>query len=208
MIPLRAIAQLLAVLLRHGLPLVGMLAYGWSAGQFLVCAVFNTTWPIGVIAATNIVVSDRLAARSAADVAPRSSDLLRVTAIALAVALVLGMLFGWIVVVAAAQGDAHTFDPSLLISVGMTIASGSVAAFTQYRADLAARLDEATRKQRDQPAIFALLASAAIVFMVSGHLAQLGGFALPVSVCVLTALFIVRDLRPDLLRRIVPLGGR
>lgn len=207
MMPARALAQATAVLLRHLPPLIGVLAFGWSAGQFLVSAVFNTTWPIGVIVATNIGVSDRQAMRAPPDEAGQVRDLLGLAATAVVVALVLGALFGWVVVVFAAQGDAHAFDRSLLLSFGVTILSGSAAAFAQYRADVAARLDEAARKRRDQPAIFALLASAALLLLVSANLAQFGRGALPVLVFALTALFVVRDLRPDWLRRILPLGG-
>lgn len=199
-------AQIIAALARHLPPLIGVLAFGWSAGQFLVCAVFNTTWPIGVIAATGVVVSARQSGDSPPNLAAQAHDLLLITVIALVAALALGALFGWVLAVIAMHGDARTFDRSLLVSLGMTIAPGLVAAFGQYRADLASGLGEAARKQRDQPAIFMLLASAAIVFIVSGHLAQLGGFALPASVGVLTALFVARDLRPDLLQRFMPFG--
>jgi len=203
----RAAAQVVAVLARHLPPLVGVFAYGWSVGQFLVCAVFNTTWQIGVIAATNIVVSERLATRSMPDASQRARDLWRLAMIALVAALFLGALFGWITVVVATQGDSHTFDRALLIPLAMTISAGLVAVSTQYRADLAAQVAEATRKARDQPAIFALLASAAIIWFISAQFAQSGphvAFALAIA---LTALFILRDLRPDFLRRILPLGG-
>lgn len=208
MMPAGALTQATAVLLRHLPPLMGVLAFGWSAGQFLLSAVLNTTWPIGVIVATNIGVSDRQAMRAPADEAAQTRDLLRLAATAMIVALILGALFGWVVIVFATQVDTHTFGRPLLLSFGMTILSGLAAAFAQYRADLAAQLDEATRKRRDQPAIFALLASAAILFVVSANVAQFGRGALPVLVSVLTALFVVRDLRPDLLRRMLPLGRR
>lgn len=201
------IAQVGAVLLRHLPPLAGLLALGWSAGQFLVCAVFNTVWPIGVIAATNVVVSDRQVAGATRGEAQQISDLLRLSAIALLVSLVLGALFGWIVVVMAMQGDARTFDRSLGASLAMTVFDGLPAAFSQYRYDLAAGFDEAMRKRRDQPTLFASLASAAILFFVSGQLAQWDRDAMRVLVFLLTALFIVRDLWPGWLRRALPLGG-
>ena len=201
------ITQVVAVLVRHLPPLVGVFAYGWSVGQFLVCAVFGTTWLIGLVAATGVIVSLRQDKGATPTRAEQLGDLARIAVTALIAGLVLGALFGWIVVVVAMDGDARTFNRSLLIPLAMTMTAGLVSAFAQYRADLAARLDEATRKRRDQPMIFALLASAAIIWFVSAHFAQAGRYAALALAVVLTVLFVVCDLRPDFLRRILPLGG-
>jgi hypothetical protein len=76
----------------------------------------------------------------------------------------------------------------------------------QYQADLAAKLPEDVRKRRDQPVIGVHLFSAMFVSLLSAWTLN-WGFAGAVLMAIgVTALFIFRDLRPDLARSLTGPG--
>ena len=70
----------------------------------------------------------------------------------------------------------------------------------QYRDDLRANLSEDARKRRDQPVVGVHLFSAGFIFLLSGFTLGWEGVGATLLALMVTALFIFRDLRPDLAR--------
>jgi hypothetical protein len=70
----------------------------------------------------------------------------------------------------------------------------------QYQADLDAKLDEETRKRRDRPEVGVQLFSAGFIFLLSAFTLGWEGVGAVLLALLVTALFIFRDLRPDLAR--------
>jgi hypothetical protein len=194
-------AQVVAVLVRNLAPLAGVLAFGWSIGPFLLMSVFNIAFAIGCIGAVGVTVSQRQFASTTHPSAPGVlADLLRMLCTAGIAAFLFSALFGWVVAVLAIEERASVFDRALLWSVAATIASAVPGLLAQYRHDLALGIGEATRKERDQPAVLVLLMSGGLVFILSGYAARFGNHGLWALAFAVTALFVLRDLRPDLLR--------
>ena len=63
-------------------------------------------------------------------------------------------------------------------------------------------LKDTLRKQRDQPVVLGHVFSAGLIFIMSGWLLNMGAFGVAVMTIAVTALFIFRDLRPDLMREL------
>ena len=68
--------------------------------------------------------------------------------------------------------------------------------------DLLSPLTAQERKQRDQPNVIVLVLSAGLIFMLSGYIADFGRFGLVTLAIAVNALFVFRDLRPDLMREL------
>ena len=188
--------QTAGIVLRHGIPLAGMLWFGWSAGQFLLLAVFNIAFGIACIDTIGIAVST---ASSATGFAQRIGQWLNLVATATFIGALLAALFGWVVSIIV--GGA-AFDAPLAWSALTMVAAALPGLIAQYQADLRAGLSEEQRKQRDQPNVLSLALCGMLIFILSAYAAKAGHFGVWIMVIGVTALFVFRDLRPDLMREL------
>ncbi len=200
-------AQTAGILARHLIPLFGVLFLGWSAAQFLLLSVFNTCFSIVSIGMVGITVSTR----QEVGPSPNRMDMVAgwVFSIAIAVvgSLILTAMFGWVIAVLASFGTESVFDRSLFASAALMIVSTAPSLYRRYCDDLASGASEESRKQRDQPKIFALVLTAGVIFILSGYAGDFGSFALAFLAIAVTAIFIFSDLRPDVLRKLAPMSS-
>lgn len=192
-------AQTAGIVVRHLIPLVGVLWFGWSAGQFLLLSVFNVAFSVACIGVVGVGVSTRRQdgpSKSWADELAFGMSLLAAGAV---ISLVLTGMFGWVIAVLASDSEHSLFNASLAWSALAMMASAAPALFTQYRADVRSSLSEEDRKKRDQPNVLVLVMCGGLIFIMSGYAADFSLVALAMAV---TALFTFRDLRPDLMREL------
>jgi hypothetical protein len=196
-----------AIVARHAVPLGAVLLFEGSALQFCLVAVFGLAFDIAGIAVVGMAVSTR-PLRAASGRADAVASWSMLALVGIVVSLVLTALFGWVIAVVAAQGIADAWNANLAWGVLATVAGGLPGLWFRYRDDLRAGLAEEQRKRRDQPLVFTHVLCAALVFLISAHAAgwgQAGAIALAVAI---TALFVFRDLRPDLARKLArPTGS-
>ena len=83
-----------------------------------------------------------------------------------------------------------------------TVAAALPGMVLQYQQDLREQLPEDARKRRDQPVVGVHLFSAGFIFLLSGFALHWGRVGAVLLALLVTALFIFRDLRPDLARAI------
>lgn len=204
-LPRRKLAPLQAagIILRHLVPAAGVFVLDWSAGQFLMLSLFNVCFSIVCIGVVGVLVSTR----QEAGPSPGAADALALwaTAILLALAgsILLTAMFGWVIGVLVASSGGKVFSLGLAGSALLMVISAAPASFRQYKADLAAGLDEEERKRRDQPNVLVLVMMAGLVFILSGYAGEFGNWALYALVIAVTGLFLFGDLRPDLMRELV-----
>jgi hypothetical protein len=183
---------------RHLIPLIGMFWLGWSTAQFLILSVFNIGFSVASIGMLGVAVSTRIEVGPSPNMADEIGKWLSSFLIAIVAALFFTLMFGWVIVVLAHPA----FNVSLLLGALSMVIAAAPAMFDQYRTDVAAGLSEQQRKQRDQPNILVLVLCAGLIFMMSGYAADFGAYAKVALVAGVTALFIFRDLRPDLMREL------
>jgi hypothetical protein len=199
--------QALAIVARHLVPLAGLWWLRGSVENFLLLSVFDIALGIAGIAMVGVAVSTRQenGDRGAPDSLAALAALVFIGAVA---TLVLTALFGWVIALIASASADGLWNAALgwaaLVIVGMAV-SGWIH---QYRADLAAKLSEPARKRRDQPVVGGQLMCAGLIFLVSGYAASGGRVGVVLLAIAITALFIFRDLRPDLMRELTRPANR
>lgn len=203
----RARIETAGIIVRDVIPLAMVVAFGWSIGQFLLISVFDLTFAVTSIAMVGVSVSHREMMNASGPLDAFGSWLAVIGAGAL-VSLLLTALFGWVVALMAWQDEGHLFDRTLVLSALAIVLASAPAIHRQYRADVASGLAEAVRKRRDEPRIHLLMASMAMILFASFWAAQGGRIGLYVLAVAVTALALLRDLRPDLLRKLGPVSPR
>lgn len=194
--------EMTGIVVRHLIPVAGVLAFGWAAGQFLLLSVFNIAFSVVCIGMIGTAVSTR----QAQVVAPGWGNQIRTWLTSLVVALLLSLLltamFGWVVALLFVSSGHSLYERSVILSALLMVASAAPVAYQQYQTDLRSGLTEQQRKKRDQPNVVVLMLTAGLIFILSGYAADFGRFGLIVMVIAVTGLFILRDLRPDLMREL------
>jgi hypothetical protein len=190
-----------SIVAQHLVPLLGLWWLGGSVENFLLLSVFNIAFGIAGLAAVGIAVSTRqeVGDRGTADTVAAFATLLGVCA---AITLGLTALFGWVIALVASESPLGLWNAALGWSVLAIVAAALPGLHRQYRADLAARLPEDARKRRDQPVVGGQLLCAGLMFVLSGYAAEWGRAGAIAMAIAVTALFIFRDLRPDLMREL------
>jgi hypothetical protein len=117
-------------------------------------------------------------------------------------------LFGRVLALIASEDARSLLGTNFLASLGAIVLVALPGAAQQYRDDLRAGLSEEQRKQRDQPQVFVHLLSAGLIFLLSGWTAEYGHAGMIAMALLVTAVFIARDLRPDLVAAIGRSGMR
>jgi hypothetical protein len=198
-------AQNASIVARHLVPLALLWWYHSSIGQFLLLNVFNIALTIAGIGTVGVGVSMQGKFISVADEIAGWATL---AAISLAISLGLTLLFGWVIALMASTEPGGFLNASLGWSLLLVIACALPGMYLQYRDDVRGGLDEETRKRRDQPQVLVHVLCAGLIFILSGHAAQWGRAGAIALALAMTALFILRDLRPDLARQLVRPSAR
>lgn len=200
-------AQKAEIVVRHLIPVAGVFAFGWSAGQFLLLSLFNICFSIVCTGMLGTLVSTRQEVGPSPNRADAIGSWLTALVLSLIGSVLLTALFGWVIALYMVAAGDQLVDTSLAVSALMMVASGVPALYRQYRADLAAGLNEDQRKRRDQPNVLVLVLNAGLIFVMCGFARELGRFGLFTLVVAVTALALLRDLRPDLMRELARPSG-
>ena len=198
--------QTVSIVARHLVPLLCVGWFGGSVLQFLLLQVFNLAFTIAGIGTVGVAVSTRQEVQSTGW-ADRIGSLLTLAAVCAGASLMLSFLFGWVIAVFAAQEAQGLWNATLWWSVLAIVASALPGLYLQYQEDLRAGLPEEVRKQRDQPVVGVHLFSAVFILMLSGWTLDWGRSGAILMALAVTALFVFRDLRPDLARALTRPGG-
>jgi cobalamin synthase len=122
--------------------------------------------------------------------------------------LLLTVMFGWVIALIASESPLGLWNAPLGWSVMAIFMMALPEIIGHYRADMAANLPEEDRKKRDQPVVGGLLMCAGLMFILSGYAAEWGHYGVIAMALAVTALFIFRDLRPDLMRELTRPSNR
>ena len=190
------------IVARNLIPLVMILAFGWSLGQYLVLSVFNVTFSVTSIAIVGVSVSHRESMHTSG--LDAFGSWLTVIFAGAFVAVLLTAMFGWTVALVAWESDRQLFDRSLVLSALAIVVAAAPGMYARYRADAASGLPEDVRKRRDQPEISVLMGSAALILFASFFVASWGRVGVVLLALLVTGLSLARDLRPDLMQRLLP----
>jgi hypothetical protein len=195
-------AQTAGIVVRHLIPMVGVFAFGWSAGQFLLLSLFDICFNIVCTGVLGALVSTR----QEVGLGPNPADVIGGWLTALGLALVgsvlLTALFGWVIALFMVSAGDGLLEKSLWISALTMVLTSAPALLRRYQSDLTAGMSEAQRKRRDQPNVLVLVLNAGLIFVMCGFAGDLGRFGLFALVIAVTALSLLRDLRPDLMREL------
>lgn len=192
--------QTISIIARHLIPLAGVLFFGGSAGQFLVLSVFNIAFTIACIGTLGVAVSTRQEVGPSPNLADAIGSWVTLFLVGAIASLVLTVMFGWVIALVASSQSPDLFNRSMGWSLLAILFSAAPGLFQQYQADLRSGMTEQQRKQRDQPNVLVHLVCAGLIFIMSGYADDFGRYGLPTMAIAVTALFIFRDLRPDLMR--------
>ena len=193
--------ETISIVARHVVPLAGLWLFGGSVENFLLLSVFNIAFTIACLAVVGLAVSNQQI-NAGSGLADGIAAVTTLAVVGAGATLLLTALFGWVIALIASRAPLGLLNASLGWSVLAIVAAAIPDMIRQFRADLAANLSEDARKQRDQPIVGGQLLCAGLIFIMSGYAANWGRFGAIVMALAITALFIFRDLRPDILREL------
>lgn len=193
--------EILSILARHLVPLAGLWWFGGSVENFLVLSVFNIAFAIACIAMVGLAVSTRQI-NGYVSFADNIGALLTLAVVGAGATLLLTALFGWVIALIASESPSGLWNAALGWSVLAIVMAALPDMVRQYQVDLAENRSEEDRKKRDQPVVGGQLMCAGLIFILSGYAADGGHVGVILMAVAITALFIFRDLRPDLMREL------
>jgi hypothetical protein len=195
------------IVLRHAVPLGLVLWFGGSVAQFLLLTLFNLAIGVATLGTIGVAVSTR-PTREHTGLADSIAAWATLFAVGLGISVMLTGLFGWVLTLIASEDAQSLLGTGFLASAGAIVLAALPGAAQHYRDDLRAGLSEEQRKQRDQPQVFVHLLSAGLIFLLSGWTAEFGRAGMVAMALLVTAVFIARDLRPDVVAAIGRSGMR
>jgi hypothetical protein len=191
----------LGIVARHLVPAIGVLEFNAPVGQFALLTQFNIALSIGCITVfdADIARSKELISMSQRE---QLADFAKPLQRCLLFALPLAALFS---IPAVYAYGAAVFTLSLLASALMMIVAALPGLFEKYRADIRSDIGVAKREEKYIPQNQSLLICAVLL-----------AFYLPYGdpdgdafvVFATTGLLIFRELRPDLLMKLLKSSGR
>lgn len=192
------------------IPLIGVLALGWSAGSFLVLGLFQLSFSITAIGLVGVNVSRRQKDPDIEnpDWTEKVAGWLKMTAAAGFCTLMIMTLVSWPVFIIVDDVEDSVFDPALLASAAAIMLTALPGLIGQYRADLAANLDDETRKARDRPRVGMMFMSCGVYFLLAGFAGSFGRLGLCLLAVLVTGLSILRDWKPELASTLFPVAGK
>ncbi|MBL0163419.1 MAG: hypothetical protein IPP82_07165 [Xanthomonadales bacterium] len=135
-----ALVQTTGIVVRQLIPVVGIIALGWSAGQFLLLSVFNICFSVVCIGVLGAVVSKRQQVGPSPNPEHEIGSWLVALAFALIGSVLLTAMFGWVIALYMVAAGDRLFDSWLAACALMMVASAAPALCRQYQGDLAAGL--------------------------------------------------------------------
>jgi cobalamin synthase len=193
--------EIVSIVARHVVPLAGLWLLGGSVENFLLLSVFNIAFTIACIAVVGLAVSTRQI-NGYVSAADTIGALITLAVVGTGITLLLTVMFGWVIALIASESALGLWNAALGWSVLAIVAAALPDLIRQYREDMAAKLSEEARKKRDQPVVGGQLMCAGLIFVLSGYAADWGRLGVIFMALAITALFIFRDLRPDLMREL------
>jgi hypothetical protein len=194
--------QQASIIARNLVPLACLAWFGGSIMQFMLLTVFNIAFTIAGIASVGVAVSTRQEVQSTG-LADQFGALSVLALVCAGVSLLLTALFGWFFAVIASYEDEGLWNATLWWGALAIVVGALPGMVMQYGEDLRARLPEATRKQRDQPVIGVHLFCLFLIVVLAGWTLDWGYAGTVALAIAVTALFLFRDLRPDLARELM-----
>jgi len=189
--------------LRHGVPLAGAFFSEAGAIDFLLLSLYGLALSLSGLGVVALAVATK-PTRERNGFADNAMAWGLIATIGLVGALVVTALFGWVLAVVASMTETGLWHRSLAwgaLAMTIGVVPGLAA---QYRDDVRTQRPEAERQRRDQPQVFELMLAAGVVFLLGGPIAGAGRVGLVVMALLVTAMLVVRDVRPDLVRKLVP----
>jgi len=191
--------QQACIVARNLVPLACLAVFHGSIAQFMLLSVFNLAFTIAGIGTIGVGVSTRQEVKSTG-MADQVGSLLTLAAICIVASLVLTALFGWIFALWAGEESEGLWNATLWWGVLGTVLASLPGMVMQYYEDLRLNLSEDQRKRRDQPVVGVHLFSAVFIVILAGWTLEWGRVGAVLLALLVTAMFIFRDLRPDLAR--------
>jgi hypothetical protein len=194
--------QFTSILIRHAIPLAGLVVLGGTVENFLVLSVFDLSLAIACIGVIGVAVSTR-PIRLASSPADTIGSWVLLVLVGAGATVGLTVMFGWVVaLIAALSSPDGLWNKALGVSIVSIVGAAMPQLVQQYRSDVASGLSDAQRQQRDRPRIGGNLFCAGMIFVLGGFMAQFGHGGVVAMAFVITALLVFRDLRPDLMREV------
>ena len=198
--PARAI-DIAAVVVRNAIPVIGIVAFGWSAVQFLVLTVFNLALSIVNIGLAGV---SAMTLRGDDGEPPQKigfSDIANFLGVGLFFTAILTALGSWpIFIISGADSDLLMRPDFWWSALAMVIASlPSVRAEIVDKVRSPLTLEQL--KARDQPRIGIAFLGIVLSLMMSGWAARFGSIGLGLLVAGFTAFALMRELRPDVIAK-------
>jgi len=199
--------ETIAIIARHLVPLCGVLFFGASAENFLLLSIFGIAFTIACIGTMGLVMSvqDTINSKGLAN---KIATWIFLIAINLFVSLFLTAMFGWVLALFASESAMGLWNAPLGWSVLAIIVCALPGLYRQYSDDMNSKMSETDIKKRDQPQVLVHVLCAGMLFMMSGYVGDWGYYGLIAMAILVTALFIFRDLRPDLMRELTRPSNR
>jgi hypothetical protein len=195
--------QWLGLALRHGVPLGGAIFSETGAIDFLLLSLYGLGLSLSGLGVVALAVATR-PTREPNGFADTAMAWSLIAGIGLVGALVVTALFGWVLALVASMTETGLWHRSLAwgaLAMTVGVVPGLMA---QYRDDIRTQRPEAERQRRDQPQVFELMLIAGFIFLLGGPIAGMGRGGLVAMALLVTAMVVFRDVRPDLLRKLVP----
>lgn len=193
--------QVASIVARNAVPLVGVLFFGHPAGNFVLLCVFNLCLTITGIGVVGVAVSQDGKYISNAD---RIAGFCTLALVGLGITAMLTALFGWTIALFIAYVEGGLFNLPLFWSALSILLCALPALWRQYDDDLRSKVPEVQRKQRDQPIIFIHALSAGLILIFCDYAFEFGRIGMIVAAITITAMFIFRDLHPELMLGLAP----
>jgi hypothetical protein len=195
--PQFSLVHKIGIIVRNTLPAVGVFLFGWPAGQFLMLTQFNIALSAASIAVFGMYISlekkDRTLFTLSDEILDWVAKLMGCLAFTLFIA---AFLCAFIIV---GYGTA-SFSVGLFLSALAAVVAAAPGLFDQYRGNTRCNLSDNEAKARYVPDFNSLMVFGGLIDVLIPIQAVVFG---KVSVVLVTAVLIARDLRPDLMRSAV-----
>jgi hypothetical protein len=190
-------ARIAGIVLRHAIPIVGMLWFGWSVAQFLLLTVFNyglTIANVGLVGITAMTLRGDDGKPPEKFGIGNLPALLATTAF---IALLLTALGGWPIFVLAGVDTGILGEPNLWWSALAMELSAAPALLAEIRDKARSPLSLEQLKARDQPRVGAAFLGIVTSAIFSAWAVKMGAFGVVFAVMAFTVFGLLRELRPD-----------
>jgi hypothetical protein len=183
-------AHAAVVVIRHLIPVAMVVFLKGSASQFLLLSIFNIAFTVACIGGIGTAVS--AAKRKSGRARGEGATAVTIGAVVV-VTLILTVTLGWWIVPIAAQEGDRVLTGSLGLSAVAIVVAALPSLRFHFADDMNSSLTESERMTRDRSNAGLLLLCGVLIFFMAN-------ISLVVTMIGTVVLFIVADLRPDLIR--------